>query len=83
MVANVLFGLAEIESEYRRDRQAAGIAAAKEWSIYCTHQPGTTKVLPRRAQKLCSHGLSVQELATVLGISRRTVFRHLAGMPVS
>jgi DNA invertase Pin-like site-specific DNA recombinase len=29
MVASVLFGLAEIESEYRRERQAAGIAVAK------------------------------------------------------
>ena len=30
MVASVLFGLAEIESEYRRERQAAGVAEAKE-----------------------------------------------------
>jgi DNA invertase Pin-like site-specific DNA recombinase len=30
MVASVLFLLAEIETEYRRERQAAGIAEAKE-----------------------------------------------------
>ena len=30
MVASVLFGLAEIESEYRRERRAAGIAVAKK-----------------------------------------------------
>jgi hypothetical protein len=29
MLASVLFGLAEIEMEYRRERQAAGIAVAK------------------------------------------------------
>ena len=33
MVASVLFGLAEIESEYRRERQAAGIAVAKERGV--------------------------------------------------
>jgi DNA invertase Pin-like site-specific DNA recombinase len=30
LVASVLFGLAEIEQEYRRERQAAGIAVAKQ-----------------------------------------------------
>ena len=30
MVASVLFGLAEIEMEYRQERQAAGIAVAKD-----------------------------------------------------
>ena len=45
MVASVLFGLAEIESEYRRERQAAGIAVAKERGIYRGRRPGTTKAL--------------------------------------
>jgi DNA invertase Pin-like site-specific DNA recombinase len=34
MVASVLFGLAEIEWEYRRERQAAGIAVAKAQGGY-------------------------------------------------
>ena len=34
MVASVLFGLAEIESEYRRERQAAGVAVAQERGVY-------------------------------------------------
>jgi DNA invertase Pin-like site-specific DNA recombinase len=33
MVASVLFGLAEIESEYRRERQAAGVVVAKERGV--------------------------------------------------
>jgi len=49
MVASVLFGLAEIESEYRRERQASGIAVAKERGVYRGRQRGTTKALPRRA----------------------------------
>ena len=34
LVASVLFGLAEIEHEYRRERQAAGIAVAKRKGRY-------------------------------------------------
>src|SRR5262249_21330785 len=48
MVASVVFGLAEIESEYRRERQAAGIAVAKERGVYRGRQRDTTKAQPRR-----------------------------------
>src|SRR5207253_11518348 len=69
MVASVLFGLAEIEWEYRRERQAAGIAVAKAQGVYHGRQRGTTKALPRRAQELCGRGLTVQEVAAALGVS--------------
>ena len=78
MVASVLFGRAEIESEYRRKRQAAGIAVAKQRGVYRGRQRGTTKAPSRRAQELRSRGLTVQEIATVLGVSLRTAFRYLA-----
>jgi DNA invertase Pin-like site-specific DNA recombinase len=78
MVASVLFGLAEIESEYRRERQAAGIAVAKKQEVYRGRQPGTTKAPPRRAKELRNRGLTVQEIATALGVSRRTASRYLA-----
>src|SRR5262249_62214361 len=52
MVASVLFGLAEIESEYRRERQAAGIAVAKERGVYRGRRRGTTEAAPRPAQEL-------------------------------
>lgn len=78
MVASVLFGLAEIESGYRRERQAAGIAEAKGRGVYRGRQPGTTKAPSLRARELRSRGLTTQEIATALGVSRRTVFRYLA-----
>jgi DNA invertase Pin-like site-specific DNA recombinase len=81
MVASVLFGLAEIESEYRRERQAAGIAVAKERGVYRGRQRGTTKALPRRARELRERGLTAQEIATALGVSRRTAFRYLTNPP--
>lgn len=77
MVASVLFGLAEIEWEYRRERQAAGIAVAKAHGIYRGRQKGMTKAKPQRAQTLRQRGLTVLEIATALGVSERTVFRYL------
>jgi DNA invertase Pin-like site-specific DNA recombinase len=78
MVASVLFGLAEIELEYRRERQAAGIAVAKRRSVYHGRKKGTTKAKPARARQLRDQGLSVSEIAHALAVSDRTVFRYLA-----
>ena len=77
MVASVLFGLAEIEMEYRQERQAAGIAAAKQRSVYRGRQRGTTKARPHRALVLRSRGCTVSEIAQALQVSERTVFRYL------
>jgi DNA invertase Pin-like site-specific DNA recombinase len=51
---------------------------ARGRGVYRGRQRGTTKALPCRAQELRSRGLTVQEIATALGISRRTAFRYLA-----
>lgn len=78
MVASVLFGLAEIELEYRRERQEAGIKVAKQRGVYRGRRQGTTKAAPHRAQELRSRGLTVREIATALGVSDRTAFRYLS-----
>jgi len=78
MVASVLFGLAEIELEYRQERQAAGIAVAKRRGVYRGRQKGTTKAKPIRAKQLHDRGLTVPEIGKALAISSRTVFRYLA-----
>jgi DNA invertase Pin-like site-specific DNA recombinase len=78
LVASVLFGLAEIEQEFRRERQAAGIAVAKRKGIYQGRKKGTTKAKPARAHVLRSRGLTAKEIANALKISPRTVFRYLA-----
>ena len=83
MVASVLFGLSEIETEYRRERQAAGIAEAKERGVYRGRDRGTTKAPSGRAGELRSRGLTVQEIAKALGVSQRTAFRYLATEPAS
>jgi DNA invertase Pin-like site-specific DNA recombinase len=78
MLASVLFGLAEIEMEYRHERQAVGIAVAKKRGVYRGRQKGTTKARPRRATVLRSQGFTVPEIAHALQVSERTIFRYLA-----
>lgn len=77
MVASVMFGLAEIELEYRRERQAAGIRVARSRGVYTGRRKGTTKRKPARAQQLRKRGLSIPEIANALDVSERTVFRYL------
>lgn len=76
-LAAVMLGLAEIELEYRRERQVAGIEVAKQKGRYKGRKPGTTKKKPERAIELRDKGLTVQEIATALGVSERTVFRYI------
>jgi DNA invertase Pin-like site-specific DNA recombinase len=78
LVAGVLFGLAEIEHEYRQERQAAGIAVAKRQGRYHGRAKGTTKAQPTRVRLLHDRGFTVEEIRQVLQISRRTVYRYLA-----
>lgn len=76
-LAALLMGLSEIEWEYRKERQQAGIAVAKKKGIYKGRKPGTTKSKPQRAKELRDKGLNPVEIATALGVSERTVFRYL------
>jgi DNA invertase Pin-like site-specific DNA recombinase len=78
LVAAVLFAVAEMEQETRRERQAAGIAAAKANGIYLGRKPGTYKAEPERAKDLAAKGLRPVEIAKALGISRATAYRYIA-----
>ena len=43
MIAALLLGLAEIELEYRRERQMAGIEVARKKGVFLGRQKGTTR----------------------------------------
>ena len=77
MIAAVMLGLAEIELEYRQQRQMAGVEVAKKRGIYKGRKLGTTKAKPARAQVLRDQGLKIGEIANALGTSTRTVQRYL------
>ena len=83
MIAALLLGLAEIELEYRQERQAAGIEVAKRKGIYKGRRKGTTKAEPARARQLRAKGLTVAEIATALGTNKRTVQRYLKASPAT
>ena len=76
MIAAVMLGLAEIELEYKRERQQAGIEVARKRGVYKGRMKGTTKAKPVRANELRQQGLKVPEIASALGVSRRTVHRY-------
>lgn len=77
IVAAVLSGLAQLEQQYRRERQKAGIEVARNAGKYRGRKPGSTKAKPQRARKLREKGLTADEIATALNVSRNTVFRYL------
>lgn len=77
ILAAVLLGIAEMEQETRRERQAAGIAVARANGAYKGRRPGTTKAKPNRARALQDKGNSIEEIMSALNVSRNTVFRYL------
>lgn len=80
IVASVLLGVAEIEQQGRKERQASGIAAAKKRGVYSQGKgrpKGSTKAKPARAKELESQGLKPAEIARAMGIHRDTVYEYL------
>ena len=77
MIAAVMLGLAEIELEYRRERQMAGIAVARKKGKFLGRKKGTTLGKPERAKELKKQGLTASEIANAMGTSLRTVWRYL------
>jgi DNA invertase Pin-like site-specific DNA recombinase len=79
LIASVLFAVAEMEQETRRERQAAGISAAKERGVYTGRQKGAIKagVDIQRVVKLKKQGLTKDEIAKAVGASVSSVKRYL------
>jgi len=63
LVAGVLFAVAQIELEHVRERQAAGIALAKQRGVYKGRKRGATKAKPERARELRGKGMTLPEIA--------------------
>ena len=77
LIASLLFGIAEMELQHTKERQAIGIALARKRGVYKGRQAGTTKATPDRARTLRKQGLTVPEIANALNVSERTVFNYL------
>ena len=77
LIASLLFGIAEIEWQHAKERQAIGIALARQRGVYAGRQSGTTKALPSRARTLKEQGLTIIEISHALGVKERTVYNYL------
>lgn len=80
MIAGIMFAFAEMELETMKERQRAGIEAAKRRGVYSgrgAHKKGKTKAKPERARELRESGLKTAEIANALHISERSVIRYL------
>jgi DNA invertase Pin-like site-specific DNA recombinase len=74
--AALLLGLAEIEYGNIRERQRAGIEAAKARGVYKGRPKALKIIKAAKARSLKRRGFSAQETAEALGVSRRTVLRY-------
>lgn len=84
IMAAVLLGIAQIENEYRRERQAAGIAAARSqgrrWGGSAKGRRLTIsaeQIATAKRLRASEPDLSVSEIARSVGISRRSAYRLL------
>lgn len=77
MMVQLLGVFAEFENEIRRERQMAGIAAAKETGVYKGKSAKYDYAHIRR-EAMARPGLSSYQLARALDCSRQTIYRALA-----
>lgn len=65
---------AEFETNLRRERQAEGIAAAKEAGVYTGRKPS---IDAEKVKALAGQGIGPSEIARSMGIGRASVYRVL------
>lgn len=79
MMAAIIFAIAQMELGNIKDRQTAGIAAAKQRGVYKGRKPGAIKagVNLKKVAKLREKGFTQEEIARAMGISLSSVGRYL------
>ena len=75
MVITVLGMVADMELKFIRDRQRAGIAAAKDKVVYKGRRKSVDE---KEIRRLANEGVAKAQIARDLGVSRMTVYRALA-----
>jgi len=79
MMAAIIFAIAQMELGNIKDRQTAGIAAAKQRGVYKGRKPGAIKagVNLKKVAQLREKGFTQEEIARAMGISLSSVGRYL------
>jgi DNA invertase Pin-like site-specific DNA recombinase len=73
---HIMAALAEMERELIRERTAAGLAAARSAGRVGGRKPVMTAAKKTAARTLMASGLSPKEVATTIGVSVPTFYRH-------
>ena len=74
---SILAAIAEFETALRAERQAEGIAKAKEKGIQFGRKPKLTDTVRAQIRKLRGDGMSIGDIRTNTGLGRSTVYRAL------
>jgi DNA invertase Pin-like site-specific DNA recombinase len=86
LTRNVLASVAQFETEVRRERQMAGIAAVREQNDGKCLWGGRRRGVPNKSTRekvgvvtqLRSQGRSIAEIARIVGMTRQTIYRLLS-----
>ncbi len=82
LIFHVFAALAEFERDLIRERTKSGLEAARARGRKGGRKPSLTPKKAQVARRMYSEGDStVAEIAKVLGVSRATIYRHLADPP--
>lgn len=73
----VLAGVAELERELIRERQAAGIEDAQKRGVKFGRKPKVTDETAKLVKRLRDEGLSVPDIANQVGLKRSSVYNAL------
>jgi DNA invertase Pin-like site-specific DNA recombinase len=74
IVLTVLGMVAQMERTFIKERQKAGIEAAKSKGVY---KGGKAKISPEQVHELCLQGLGPSEIGRRLGVTRQAVHKTL------
>jgi DNA invertase Pin-like site-specific DNA recombinase len=78
MIAGVLASLAELELELGRERRTAARASRKQRGMPIGRPKALSEAQIRQASQMRAAGEPVPEIAKTVGVSRATLYRHLA-----
>jgi len=82
LVFHVFASLAEFERDLIRERTQAGLSAARARGRMGGRPTVLTPAKAKQARKMIAEGTPIVEVATVVGVSRSTLYRQLRPMPM-
>ena len=77
LMLSILAAIAEFETALRAERQAEGIAKAKQKGIRFGRKPKLTDAVRAQIRKLRQDGMPIGDIQTNTGLGRSTVYRAL------